>query len=261
MIRTLSIATILALTAARAEDANPFGHDDKERSGLIAIIYDLKQTQRRQPSGVSSGDYPQVIRQFLSKGWDEEVLNRFFRITRPLYSTQIFIPRIDAGAAPKAFGVQDVIQPSEWVVHYKGQVSPPCDGIFRFVGYADDVLAVGVNGKTVLIGSRPDMDLKSVWSPTASPGARAFNGDLERGDWLELHKGTPIDLDVLVGERPGGDFCAFLLYEMKGATYPKDANGIPIFPVFQLAPQDVPANTGNLAPPFIKSPDLWQQVR
>lgn len=243
------------------EDANPFGHADKERAGLIAIIYDLKQTQKRQPSRVSSGEYPAVIKEFLTKGWDEDVMNRFFRVTRPLYATQIFIPGMSAGAAPKAFGVQDVIKPSEWMVHYKGQVSPPKDGIYRLVGYADDVMAAAVNGKTVLIGCRPDMQLDSVWKSKEPGGANAFNGNLMYGDWVEMHKGQPIDLDVLVGERPGGDFCAFLLYQRQGETYPKDSSGALILPVFQLAPQDVPGKEGRQAPPFTIAREFWELVR
>lgn len=256
----IALANLCAPLRAQ-DDPNPFGHADKERAGLIAIIYDLKQTQKRQPSRVSSGEYPAVIKEFLTKGWDEDVMNRFFRVTRPLYATQIFIPGMSAGAAPKAFGIQDVVKPSEWMVHYKGQVSPPKDGIYRFVGYADDVLAAAVNGKTVLVGSRPDMNLPSVWKSKEYPGAAAFNGNLFYGDWVEMHKGQPIDLDVLVGERPGGDFCAFLLYQRQGETYPKDSSGALILPVFQLATQAVPGGEGRQAPPFTIAKELWELVR
>ena len=254
---------ILPLGVAHAaDDASPFGHEDKDHAGLIAIIYDLKQTQKRQPSRVSSGEYPDVIKNFLAKGWDEDVMSRFFRVTRALYATQVFIPGMNAGAAPKAFGVQDVIKPSEWMVHYKGQVSPPSDGIYRFAGYADDVMAAAVNGKTVLIGSRPDMDFSSVWKTKDQPGAYAFNGSLVYGDWVEMHKGQPIDLDVLVGERPGGDFCAFLLYQKQGETYEKDDRGALILPVFQLATQPVPGkDQGHLAPHCTVAAEHWELVR
>jgi hypothetical protein len=255
-------ASLTAPLAAQDEaEANYFGKQDKTRSGLIAIIYDLKQTQSRTPSGVGADRYPAVIREFLEKGWDELVLNRFFRVTRPLYATQIFIPRIDAGAAPKAFGVQDLIQPSEWVVHYKGQVSPPSTGRYRFVGYADDIMAVAVNGKTVMIGGRPDMRLDEVWDTDRPHGANAFNGSLVYGDWIDMEKGSPIDLDVLVGERPGGDFGAYLLYQMEGETYPKTDAGHPILPVFQLAKEPLPKADSWRVPPFSQAAETWQQTR
>ncbi len=259
LIALLSLAAPLA--AQEEEKENYFGKEDKTRSGLIAIIYDLKQTQSRTPSGVGADRYPAVVREFLEKGWDEVVLNRFFRITRPLYATQIFIPRIDAGAAPKAFGVQDLIKPSEWVVHYKGQVSPPRTGRFRFVGYADDVMAVAVNGKTVMIGCRPDMDLDEVWKSKGPRGANAFNGSLVYGDWVDMEKGSPIDLDVLVGERPGGDFGAFLLYQMEGEEYAKGAGGHPVLPIFQLAKQPMTFADSWRVPPFCVAAETWQQAR
>lgn len=242
------------------DDANPFGHADKKRAGLIAIIYDIKQTQKREPSGVSWDMYPSVIREFLVAGWDEDVLSRFFRVTRPLYATQVFIPGMSANAAPQAFGVGDLIKPSEWMVHYKGQVLPPRDGIYRFAGYSDDVMAAAVDGKTVLIGARPDMGLNPVWKSNEAPGAAAYNGNLVYGDWIQMRKDQPIDLDVLVGERPGGEFCAFLLYQRQGDTYPKDPAGALILPVFQLAVQDVPGKEGRQAPLFTISKELWKLV-
>lgn len=243
------------------EESNLFGSSEKDGSGLIAIIYDLKQTQSMQPSQITADTYPKVVQEFLSKGWDEVVLNKFFRVTRPLYSTQIFIPGMDAGAAPKAYGVDKVMKASCWVIHYKGQVSPPEDGTYRFVGYADDAIAVAVNNKTVCIGARHDMQLEKIWKSKEKQGARAFNGDLSYGDWVTLKKGEPVDLDVLVGERPGGDFCAFLLYQKQGETYQNDKNGHPILPVFQLAPMEIPNKKPNDAPPFARGAQTWQQYR
>lgn len=256
----LLLALVCPVHAAE-EDEILFGSKEKDAAGLIAIIYDLKQTQSRQPSNVSAGEYPDVVKEFLQKGWDELVLNRFFRITRPLYSTQIFIPRISADVAPKAYGVDNVMRPSAWVIHYKGQVSPPEDGTYRFAGYADDVLVVAVNNKTVCIGARPDMEMKGLWKSTENEGANAFNGNLMYGDWIPMKKGEPIDLDVLVGERPGGDFCAFLLFQKQGVDYPKDRSGKLILPVFQLAPQTIPGKDDGKSPPFQKSGLLWKQHR
>ncbi len=247
--------------SAQEKDANLFGSSDKDAPGLIAIIYDLKQTQSMQPSQVTAETYPKVVEDFLTKGWNEVVLNKFFRVTRPLYSTQIFIPGMDAGAAPKAYGVDKVMKASCWVIHYKGQVSPPEDGTYRFVGYADDAMAVAVNNKTVLIGSRQDMRMEKIWKTKEKQGAHAFNGNLTYGDWIPLKKDEPVDLDVLVGERPGGDFCAFLLYEKQGQTYQADKNGNPTLPVFQLMPMEIPNKEPAKAPPFARSPETWKQYR
>lgn len=247
--------------ASAQTDSALFGSSDKDAQGLIAIIYDLKQTQAREPSNVSADSYPKVVQDFLNQGWDEVVLNRFFRVTQPLYSTQIFIPGMDAGAAPKAYGVDQVMRASCWVIHYKGQVSPPEDGVYRFVSYSDDAIAVAVNNKTVCIGARHDMQLEKVWKSQEKSGAKAFNGHLTYGDWIPMKKDEPIDLDVLVGERPGGDFCAFLLYQKQGETYQTDKDGHPVLPVFQLAPMEIPNKDPNKVPPFSRAGETWIQHR
>jgi hypothetical protein len=243
-----------------AEEANVFGRTDNSEAGLIGILYDFKQTQKRQPTGVKASEYGGILNEFLSKDWSESVLNRYFRATRPLYATQIFMPLMDAGRAPQAFDMEKVIKPSAWVVVYKGQVSPPEDGTYRFVAYADDVIAVAVNGKLVVVGGRPDTlkHLQGWKGSQPGPRVEAANGQLSYGDWITLKKDEPIDLDVLVGERPGGSFCAFLLYEKEGAEYPKDAKGIPKYPIFQLAPFDTPVPSPKNAPPFSHADGTWK---
>jgi hypothetical protein len=250
----------LAAAPLRAEPGGRedlFGKKESGTAGLIGIIYDLKQDQKRQPTGVSPADYSGILTEFLEKNWDESVLNRYFRAARPLYTTQIFIPLMGAGEAPKAFEVQNIMKPAVWVVHYKGQVSPPDDGTYRFICYADDMIAVGVNGRTVANGSRPDTRAGSWKSAEKGKAGAAANGELAYGDWLELKKDEPIDLDVVVGERPGGQFCAFLLYEKKGETYPQEGKTFR-YPIFQLAPFDTPAYPPEDAPAFFKTDRLWK---
>jgi hypothetical protein len=240
--------------SARADDRELFGK--KEGGvGLIGILYDLKQTQKQQPTGVRPPDYSRIIDEFLAKDWSEAVLNRYFRATRALHTTQIFIPLMNAGLAPKAFDVDKVIKPAAWVIYYKGQVSPPADGNYRFIGYADDLLAVAVNGKTVCVGAR--FDVRSWKAREKAPPVAAANGRLTFGDWTSMKKDEPIDLDILVGERPGGQFCAFLLYEKQGETYPKDAHGRTMYPLFQLSPHATPRGAPGEAPAFSLESPVW----
>ena len=231
------------MSAAEADKASPFGTRTLSESGLIGMIYDLKQTQKRTPI---SEDYTKIVKEFLENNWDESVFSRYFRAVQPIYAAQIIIPLMPADAAPAAFCVEKIIKPSRWVIHYKGQVSPPEDGTYRFLCYADDLMFVAVDSKVVCQGSRPDCWIASVWPRQASTKGPAIgNGDLSMGDWVDLKKDVPVDLDVLVGERPGGLFCAFLLYEKKGGAYP-ESNGKPIYPAFQLAPGDTPGYPSNL---------------
>jgi hypothetical protein len=250
--RLLALLAVLlfpiALHAAAGDDAGAFfGKETASEAALMGLFYDFKQTQQRAPTGVDVATYTAVLDEFVSRGFDEDVLNRYYRTSKPLYTTQVCIPVLLASQAPKAFGVDKIVKPSRWVIHYKAQVSPPEDGVYRFAGYADDALFVAVNGKLVLDGSRKNVTAalkKTVWhaSDPYPHDYQAGNGHLNAGDWVPLKAGQPVDLDVIIGEQPGGEFCAFLLYEKQGATYPS-SRGHPVLPLFQVAPYGSPLPT------------------
>lgn len=249
-ISALALTTIAALlpgaTPAVAQDeANVFGHHERKGATLIGIFYDLKQTQQREPIPDSSKRYVSEIDAFLTSGFDEALFNRFFRAALPLYTTQFSIPRMNADGAPKAFGVEGLVKPKYWVIHYKGQIAPPVDGTYRFVGNFDDLLIVAINRKVVLDGSRPDTRMaRLAWKEPADKGPTVAANTLAKyGDWMELKADQPVDIDILIGERPGGYFHGVLLYEKKGETYPKNAKKQAILPLFQLAPKPTPNAT------------------
>jgi hypothetical protein len=261
LFRILSLAGVWAgvTVSLRAETQTVFGRQENTGAALIGILYDFKQNQKLHSTGFRPDQFPGILGEFLDKGWSESVLNRYFRATRPLYATQIFIPQMGAEHAPKAFGLEQVIRPSGWIVCYKGQVAPPEDGTYRFLAYADDLIIVGVNQQIVCLAGRPDSARRfSMWKvPPQGPEIPAANGNLVYGDWLDLKKDEPIDLDVIVGERPGGKFSAFLLYEKQGAVYPVDGDGRMRYPIFQLSagPSTVPA--GENAPPHCTLEPTW----
>ena len=218
-----------------------FGASKQSEAALTGMLYDLKQTQDHHRTNVDPETYSAVIDEFLSRGWDENVLNRYYRVSKPLYTTQIFVPNMNADQAPKAFGAEKTVKPSRWVIHYKGQVSPPETGTYRFWGIADDVMAAAVNGKTVLVGNRLDTRLpRTNWRASERDGAHAGDGSLRPGDWMSLKQGEIIDLDVIIGERPGGLFNAFLMIEKQGGNYDTDRRGHLILPIFQVAPYNTP---------------------
>jgi len=234
----LTLACLLvALPCVRAQEQVFGSAENKGQTAIIGILYDLKQTQQREPTKETPGTYRNVIAEFLKSNWDEDILNRYFRVTRPLYTTQIFIPAMNADEAPKAFGVSDLVKPRMWVVHYKGQVAAPERGVYRFSGEADDIMAVRINGRTVLVAGRPGcLPPKSVWS--------ASEGDVgghRLGDWVSLKAGEVVDFDVIIGERPGVKFLALLYVEKQGAT----ASANP--PIFKLA-SSPPPKSGTFGP-------------
>ena len=77
-----------------------------------------------------------------------------------MYATEILMPTMNADLGPYVFGAEKIVEPRMWMVHYKGQVAPPTDGTYRFLGDADDFTAVAVNGVTVLVADIPGTRLQ-----------------------------------------------------------------------------------------------------
>ena len=241
--------TGMVLSRAAADDS-VLGSSTASEAALAGVLYDLKQTDRGKPAVSSTPDYDKIIINFIARGWDESVLDSFYRVGHPFYTTQVFIPMLADRAAPKAFGVQNRIKDGYWVIHYKGQVIPPVDGRYRFAGYAHATLLVAVNGQLVLNGCawdphRQDPNFSSYFVGGAGnspePGAPAGDHQLHYGPWIELKHSEPIDLDILVGNRAATELCAFLLVQKAGESDPIDpATQFPILPVFQVASYNGP---------------------
>ena len=244
-------ATVPAL--AGNDDESRFGQSTASEAALIGVLYDLKQTQDRRSTSVDPESYSAVLDEFLSHGWDEAVLNRYYRVSKPLYTTQIFIPNMNADMAPRAFGAEGTVRPSRWVIHYKGQVSAPEPGTYRFWGIADDVICAAINGKTVLMGNRRSCKtpiMSSIWKATGTDGIFEGDGNLVPGTWFTVKAGQIVDLDVIIGERPGGVFNAYLMIEKQGTAYPKEGNII-VPAIFQVAPYTTPkSGRDNYAPGY-----------
>ena len=72
-------------------------------------------------------------------------------------------------------------------------------------------------------------------------------GPHNAGRWFEVNKGQTYDIEILIGDDQGGGFYATLLYEEKGANYPKQPDGSPFYPVFELDDSLMPPGSN---PPF-----------
>jgi hypothetical protein len=259
------LAAAFAPNAQAQERRNAFGEQSAGEAAFTGIFYDLKKTQDGTVSDVNVQNYWGVLDEFIAKGWDETVLNRYYRASRALSTTQIFIPYMAADRAPAAFGVQKTVSQSRWVIHYKAQVSPPTTGRYRFWGASDDIIAVAVDSKNVLVkpfhADTAQRFPRSNWLRTEATnpsGVQAASDVLRAGDWMNLRADQIYDLDVLIGELPGGQFFAFLLCEKEGEKYATEGERkAPILPIFQVAPYNTPTiNSG--APRFVPNGPIWK---
>jgi hypothetical protein len=248
------LSWLASAIGSRAQDADAFGKKDETgRAALMGMFYDLTQTQDGKPSGITTENYKQVLVDFIKNGWDEDGLSGYYRATKPLFTTQVWLPSMPTLEGPRAFGVEKKAPHAVWVIHYKGQIAPPEDGTYRFVGFGDDVLIVAINEKVVLSSSYAHLDLGV---PPATPA-----GDcLKAGAWFDCQASKPVDLDILCCDNgdPGGVCASFVLIEEKGKTY--QMNGAyPFLPIFQVAPYDTPdLPPGHYKAKFSHTPALWK---
>ncbi|HEY2124089.1 MAG TPA: hypothetical protein VGG94_01395, partial [Chthoniobacterales bacterium] len=245
-----------------------FGFREAKGGGaLVGKFYDLKQFKDGKPSKLDQDHgYSDELYNFVTKSaWNTSVLEKYFVGPNPLYTTQIYIPKMNADQGPLAFGLGGRVQPKMWVVHYKGNVVPTESGTFRFVGMADDVLVVRFNGKVVLdCGSNnPSGHGPQQFYATSGlqldPKMDWYKG-LGRGDPVQVNGGESYPMEVLIGEWPGGDFKAFLMIEKDGVQYEKDAKNNPILPIFKLSDSTV-AHPASEAPVFAKTGPIWKAER
>ena len=253
----------IAFTQPRRFSGGMFGSRDRVDGTLQGYFYDLKQNPDRTSRRMSNSLFHDEIREFIRRGWDRSWLDRnFFRAPEPLNTTQIFFPTIRASEGPNFFGVGEFVDERQWIIHYKGQFTPTENGRFRFVGYAGEVVIVRFDGQIVLDGNHPFLprDITGWNEPNHGLDHRIFTGGQWRehrlyyGDYVNFRAGRTVDLEILIGERGGGDFNAFLFIQKEGESIEFDDHGRPIHNLFQTMPSDqhlsIPAYNTNQGPYF-----------
>lgn len=223
--------------------------------GLKGTLYDLKQTSGRNPTEITqgqagNGQHTALMEQFFRSGWDESILQKYYRAGNILIASQVFIPLMSADEAPKAFEVQNQVKPSHWLILYKGAIISPKSASYRFHGIGDDLLAVRIKIHDHWENVFADgWDAKYVGeSMKSSLGESGRDGpsitlsqtpeSIGRGKWFQLEPKTSYPVEVLVSEFGGGKFRGLLMIEERDppVPYPKrsDAPDYPAYPVFQL---------------------------
>ncbi|WP_372794070.1 hypothetical protein [Pontiella sp.] len=202
-------------------------------------FYSLRYDRRGQKANMDDPEFRRTIRRFVEMNWNPFVFAPYYRSPQKLYTTQIFIPTISSEFAPSYFGIPSGpdFDPVFWCVHYKGKIMRKEGGRFRFWGFGDDVLLVRVNGELVLNASwGNDRHEFSDWE-RQDEDYKYFMGHAQAaaGQWFELEPGVPVEMEVLVGEIPGGFFCAYLVIEDESVDYAENRQGMPILPVFKTA--------------------------
>lgn len=272
---------------------NPFGSLSLDPHALTGTFYDFKQTRNRKSTDLSVAQVQQEIIDFTTHGWKDSALKKFYQAPRTLYQARLYIPQMDANAAPAAFECEKEVEPGRWAVVYRGVVTPPQSGKFRFVGAGDDILVVRFNRKNVFdhgfysgtvplsisskIGAmkgetedsqlkrllRRDYPMEQPFKGYNYPSTRNLNGaigGLGVGPVFEAEAGKEYPIEILLSELPGGKFCANLLIEEVGSNYLKAEGGSPVLPLFRLDNNLPPETKADNAPPYDPNGPVWKVI-
>lgn len=145
--------------------ATLFGNTSPLAGALEGTFIDFKQDRYREDPPKEG--WMEAGEDFL-RNYNLREFRKFFNAPQKLYATHFYIPLINADEAPRAFGVENLVQPSQWVAVYQGKFRSVQGGSFRFVGTADDILIVGVKGRTVLSAGFAESN-PGKWSPEKEP--------------------------------------------------------------------------------------------
>lgn len=183
-----------------------FGGSGAAGSGLLAgRLFDLKKNHRGEgtPGGMTNEKYLSMVGQIARSPNATAALDKFFAAPDTLYMPRLAVPIISANEAPKAFKVEKEIQPSYWIAVYQGRATAPDTGSYKFVGFADDILLVKINGRLVFDGSLL--------------GATRLAH--KEGTTFSVKKGEAYDIEIIIGECPGGYFSGWLQLQKQGGSH------------------------------------------
>ena len=224
-----------------------FGGEQSIGSDFEGTFYDLRRGRNGRSVVMDPAKFVEEMRRFVQNGWDTSRLSRYYRSPKKLYTTTFAIPPVQSVLAPQAFGEPDASSYC-FAVHYEGELVHKEDIKFRFWGLGDNILVVRVNGEIVLNAYWPHPNgwmsewetrvLTPGWQTSSAKSRAHWLGDNLSvvGDWIELKGGEPNDMEVLIGEVPGGLFQAMLVVEVEGEEYERSPDrGGPILPIFKTA--------------------------
>ncbi len=202
---------------------------------FVGTYYDFNRRSNGGFYSMSTDEYQDIVLQFFLSGWDEADLSRFYRSPTKLYSTCFMVPKIPSDLGPEAFDEAGAAGYC-WGILYKGKLVHSSAIRFRFRGFGDDVLMVRVDGELVLAASWPGSSIQEGCGWTSNSGDsetyRLGAQGAVVGDWITLEPGVAKDMEVFIGESPGGQFSAQLVVEVDGVNYKRNSYGGPILPMF-----------------------------
>lgn len=214
-----------------------FGGGQTIGNDFVGTFYDFKRTRSGRATPMDPDNFRIELGRFVRERMRTSRIAKYYRSPKKLYATTFTVPAIRSSVAPAAFGEADTLGYC-WMAHYKGQLVNKEDIRFRFRGMGDDVMVVQINGKIVLNACWPndsEIVIAGQWQSNSADNRKYQLGNNQSvvGDWIDLKAGEPADMQVIIGEVPGGVFASMLTVEIDGVDYPNNSEGGPLLPIFK----------------------------
>ncbi len=214
---------------------------------LVGTFYSFEYDRRGNKIDCGDFEWDAIIADYIASGWNKFKLAPYYRSPQKLYTAQVFFPTHYSEWGPSNFGIPSGpdFDPIHWIVHYEGKIKSPRDkpARFRFWGMGDDALVASISGgeynNTVVADFSWDwFELTKLRSNRQSVPDGEQNFSLGHannfvGEWFTLDPNEVYDIDILIGECPGGRFSAYLMVEEEGVMLDYNTEGMPILPAFK----------------------------
>ncbi|MDF7807846.1 SHD1 domain-containing protein [Pontiellaceae bacterium B12219] len=226
--------------------ASPFGGGFTTGSDLKGYFYNMNRGRTGRPIPMSPEQMEDLMYAYWNSGWKSSYLSRYYRSPNAIYTPAICIPTVMSELAPQAFGEENA-EGYCWAVLYEGELVYPEDITFRFWGVGDKMMAVNVDGETVLICAYHEARrarFAPIWQTKDSKDNTYYFGESRArpSDWITLKAGEPKKIKIMLVDLEGGLVYHMLSVEVKGETYPLTRAGTgPTFPVFRTS--EIPVAT------------------
>lgn len=177
------------------------------------------------------------VEQFVRGGFDRTFFDRFDEIGDPLYAAHVLHSRVNAH---ELSGIFDRQLPANFIIHLRGQITPPETGRFRFYTASDELIAVGINrrlvsarrGATSASHDFAGVSLVRTGAYSSGWGSVFF----QRGDWIQMEAGQTYPIDIVMGvEGRNTRYSAMLMVEQEGVDYERHPGG-PYLPILSVVP-------------------------
>jgi hypothetical protein len=108
-----------------------YGKEESIGNDFEGQLYHLRYSRSGGPASMDDDGFRNTLRDYVTSGWDDSVLDKYYRSPKKMYTTHFVIPPTPSPMAPDIFGVPE--KEGYWIfMVYQGKLVSKEDIKFRF---------------------------------------------------------------------------------------------------------------------------------